>query len=98
MKDEKDAPKGTIFIPFSQFPLKMIRKDCTYLSTLAMIVPSNLENMHSCENWLPRRVMSAWRVGGILNALEGRETHGDTMLDLDKVWSSALNRGFLPFP
>ncbi|KAL4186526.1 hypothetical protein AMTRI_Chr09g34380 [Amborella trichopoda] len=94
----KRGIKGTIFIPFSQFPLKMIRKDCTYLSTPAMIVPSNLENMHSCENWLPRRVMSAWRVGGILNALEGRETHGDTMLDLDKVWSSALNRGFLPFP
>ncbi|ERN18942.1 hypothetical protein AMTR_s00067p00190600 [Amborella trichopoda] len=99
MNNEKKALRGTIFIPFSQFPLKIMRKDCIYLSTPAMIVPSNLENMHACENWLPRRVMSAWRVGGILNALEGWATHecGDTMLDPEKVWSSALNRGFLPF-
>ncbi|KAL4190503.1 hypothetical protein AMTRI_Chr07g25080 [Amborella trichopoda] len=99
MNDEKNALKGTIIIPFSQFPLKMMHKDCIYLSTPVMTIPSNLENMPSCENWLRRRVMSAWRVGGILHALEGWETHecGDTMLDLEKVWSSARKRGFLPF-
>ncbi|KAL4190493.1 hypothetical protein AMTRI_Chr07g75930 [Amborella trichopoda] len=99
MNDEKNAPKGTLYIPFSQFPLKMMRKVCIYLSTPAMTVPSNMENMHPCENWLSRRVMSAWRVGGILHALQGWETHecGDTMLDLQKVWSFDLNRGFLPF-
>ncbi|KAM3408441.1 hypothetical protein ACQJBY_001527 [Aegilops geniculata] len=93
------APKGTRFIPYSQFPPRMARKDgCTYSTTPAMSVPKILQNVHSCENWLPRRVMSAWHVAGIVHALEGWDEHecGDTVLDMDKVWSAALLHGFRP--
>ncbi|XP_006652506.2 very-long-chain aldehyde decarbonylase GL1-7 isoform X2 [Oryza brachyantha] len=92
------APKGTIFIPTSQFPLKKARKDCTYLSNPAMKIPKTMHNVHTCENWLPRRVMSAWRIAGILHALEGWEMHecGDDMMDIEKVWLAAIKHGFIP--
>ncbi|BAF26740.1 Os10g0471100 [Oryza sativa Japonica Group] len=93
------AQKGTLFIPYSQFPPKMVRKDsCSYSTTPAMAVPKTLQNVHSCENWLPRRVMSAWRIAGILHALEGWNEHecGDKVLDMDKVWSAAIMHGFCP--
>uniref|UniRef100_A0A0D9XKH3 aldehyde oxygenase (deformylating) n=1 Tax=Leersia perrieri TaxID=77586 RepID=A0A0D9XKH3_9ORYZ len=93
------AQKGTQFIPYSQFPPRMLRKDsCSYSTTPAMIVPKTLQNVHSCENWLPRRVMSAWRIAGILHALEGWTEHecGDKVLDMEKVWSAAIMHGFCP--
>uniref|UniRef100_A0A0D3FXV8 Very-long-chain aldehyde decarbonylase CER1-like C-terminal domain-containing protein n=1 Tax=Oryza barthii TaxID=65489 RepID=A0A0D3FXV8_9ORYZ len=92
------APKGTIFIPTSQFPLKKARKDCTYLSNPAMKIPETMQNVHTCENWLPRRVMSAWRIAGILHALEGWEMHecGDDMMNIEKTWSAAIKHGFKP--
>ncbi|KAH7525258.1 hypothetical protein FEM48_Zijuj06G0206000 [Ziziphus jujuba var. spinosa] len=85
------ASKGTIFIRFSQFPPKKLRKDCFYHYTPAMVTPTSLENLHSCENWLPRRVMSAWRVAGIVHALEGWKEHEcgdiDTISNnVDKIW------------
>ncbi|KAG8091914.1 hypothetical protein GUJ93_ZPchr0012g19727 [Zizania palustris] len=93
------AQKGTKFITYSQFPPRMARKDsCTYSTTPAMVVPKILKNVHSCENWLPRRVMSAWRIVGILHALEGWNEHecGDKVLDMEKVWSAAAMHGFCP--
>lgn len=136
------APKGAVFVPISQFPIKKIRKDCTYLSTPAMKIPETMQNIHACEvtriasvvnplnqiwggkkkenigniltdrgfsehdlvylvhwqNWLPRRVMSAWRIGGILHALEGWTVHecGDAMVHADKAWSAAIRHGFVP--
>ncbi|KAL3516749.1 hypothetical protein ACH5RR_023651 [Cinchona calisaya] len=69
-EDQLNASKGTTFIPFSYFPPKKMRKDCVYYYTPSMLVPKNLENLDSCENWLPRRVMSASRVAGILHSLE----------------------------
>lgn len=92
------AQKGTTFIPFSHFPPKKVRKDCLYYSTPAMKIPNELQNMHSCENWLPRRVMSAWRVAGIIHGLEGWDAHecGEIVLHVDKIWTSALRHGFLP--
>ncbi|RWR86246.1 protein ECERIFERUM 1-like protein [Cinnamomum micranthum f. kanehirae] len=97
-EEQRKAPKGTKFIPFSQFPVKNIRKDCTYFNTPAMVIPKDLENMHACENWLPRRVMSAWRVAGIVHALEGWDAHecGDKILDVEKIWDAALQHGFNP--
>ncbi|XP_077250814.1 very-long-chain aldehyde decarbonylase GL1-5-like isoform X2 [Tasmannia lanceolata] len=97
-EDQRRAYKGTRFIPFSQFPPKKVRKDCTYYLTPAMKIPKHLENMHACENWLPRRVMSAWRVAGIVHALEEWDAHecGDKMLDIEEVWIAALKHGFLP--
>ncbi|TVU15286.1 hypothetical protein EJB05_38798 [Eragrostis curvula] len=97
-EEQKKAPKGTTFIPTSQFPIKKIRKDCTYLSTPAMKIPETMQNVHACENWLPRRVMSAWRIAGILHALEGWEMHecGDDMMDIEKTWSAAIKYGFVP--
>ncbi|CAK7349268.1 unnamed protein product [Dovyalis caffra] len=96
--EQKKATKGTLFIPFSQFPPKKWRKDCFYHSTPAMTAPASLENVDSCENWLPRRVMSAWRVAGIVHALEGWNEHecGYTMADNDKVWQASIQHGFKP--
>ncbi|GLJ15735.1 hypothetical protein SUGI_0258930 [Cryptomeria japonica] len=100
-KDQMQAPKGAHFVPFSPFPIKEGRKDCTYHTTPAMRMPPNLENVHSCENWLPRRVMSAWRAGGIVHALQGWDHHecGQTIntADVSEVWEAALKHGFLPF-
>ncbi|XP_049368818.1 very-long-chain aldehyde decarbonylase CER1-like isoform X2 [Solanum verrucosum] len=94
--EQLKAPKGTLFIPFSQFPLRKVRKDCFYFNTPAMIAPKHLENVDSCENWLPRRVMSAWRIAGIVHALEGWNEHdcGEMMIDVEKVWKASLSHGF----
>ncbi|CAM0903826.1 unnamed protein product [Alopecurus aequalis] len=97
-KQQLMAPKGATFIPTSQFPLKKIRKDCTYLSNPALRIPETMQNVHACENWLPRRVMSAWRVAGMIHALEGWDKHecGNGMTDVEKVWSAAMKHGFVP--
>ncbi|CAL0329524.1 unnamed protein product [Lupinus luteus] len=96
--EQKKAPKGSMFIPFTQFPPKKLRKDCFYHTTPAMITPLSLVNVHSCEDWLPRRVMSAWRVAGILHALEGWNVNecGDNMFSIHKVWEASLQHGFRP--
>ncbi|MED6179450.1 hypothetical protein PIB30_001214 [Stylosanthes scabra] len=96
--EQKKAPKGTLFIPFTQFPPKKLRKDCFYHTTPSMLAPSSLVNMHSCENWLPRRVMSAWRIAGILHALEGWNVNecGDFMFSIEKIWQASLHHGFRP--
>ncbi|KFK42594.1 hypothetical protein AALP_AA1G015600 [Arabis alpina] len=98
-EEQEKAIKGTLFIPFSQFPLKQLRGDCIYHTTPALVVPKSLVNIHSCENWLPRKAMSATRVAGILHALEGWEMHecGTSLLsDLDQVWEACLSHGFQP--
>ncbi|XP_021756465.1 protein ECERIFERUM 1-like [Chenopodium quinoa] len=97
--EQSMASKGTLFIPFSQFPPKKTRKDCFYLTAPAMLAPKSFGNLHSCENWLPRRVMSASRVAGIVHALEGWNTSecGDKIFDLDEVWEASLRHGFRPF-
>jgi len=48
-EEQEKATKGTLFIPFSQFPLKQLRRDCIYHTTPALIVPKSLVNVHSCE-------------------------------------------------
>ncbi|CAN4126025.1 unnamed protein product [Withania somnifera] len=98
-KDEQlKAPKETSFIRYSQFPPRKVRKDCVYFNTPAMIAPKHFENVDSCENWLPRRVMSPWRIAGILHALEGWNEHecGDMMLLTEKVWKASLRHVFSP--
>ncbi|KAK9037168.1 hypothetical protein V6N11_022089 [Hibiscus sabdariffa] len=96
--EQRQATKGTLFVPFSQFPPKKLRKDCLYHTTPAMHTPVALENVDSCENWLPRRVMSAWRAAGIVHALEGWEEHecGYHMSNIDQVWEASLKHGFQP--
>ncbi|CAI9781644.1 unnamed protein product [Fraxinus pennsylvanica] len=98
--EQMKASKGAVFIPFSQFPPKKLRKDCFYHNTPAILIPKNLENVDSCENWLPRRVMSAWRVAGILHALEDWNVHecGNVMFSIDKIWQASLKHGFRPLP
>ncbi|KAK6918124.1 putative domain Wax2, C-terminal, partial [Dillenia turbinata] len=97
-EEQLKAPRGTTFIPFSQLPPKELRKDCSYHYTPAMITPMSLENLDSCENGLPRRVMSAWRVAGIVHALEGWNVHecGESMFDVERVWQASLQHGFRP--
>ncbi|XP_057742885.1 very-long-chain aldehyde decarbonylase CER1-like [Arachis stenosperma] len=96
--EQKKAPKGTLFIPFTQFPPKKLRKDCFYHTTPSMLAPSSLVNVHSCENWLPRRVMSAWRIAGILHALEEWNVNecGDAMFSIEKIWQASIHHGFRP--
>ncbi|KAK6119310.1 hypothetical protein DH2020_046945 [Rehmannia glutinosa] len=96
--EQLNAPKGTLFIPFSQFPPKKTRNDAVYCHTPSMFAPPSLQNLHSCENWLPRRVMSAWRVAGIVHALQGWNVNecGDSIFDSDKIWEAALKHGFRP--
>ncbi|KAF7106697.1 hypothetical protein CFC21_107416 [Triticum aestivum] len=48
-KQQMGAPRGSTFIPTSQFPFKKIRKDCTYLSNPAMKIPEAMQNVHTCE-------------------------------------------------
>lgn len=48
-EEQYKAKKGTVFIPFSQFPPKKVRKDCSYHLTPAMATPAALENVDSCE-------------------------------------------------
>ncbi|XP_073045287.1 very-long-chain aldehyde decarbonylase CER1-like [Primulina eburnea] len=97
-EEQLKAPKGTTFIPFSQFPPKKLRRDCFYTYTPAMLAPKNLENLDSCENWLPRRVMSAWRIAGILHAMKewNVNEYGNTMFDTEKIWQASLEHGFRP--
>ncbi|GMJ14511.1 ECERIFERUM 22, ECERIFERUM 1 [Hibiscus trionum] len=97
-EEQRKAGKGTLFIPFTQFPPKRLRKDCFYHTTPAMLTPKALENVDSCENWLPRRVMSVWRIAGIVHGLEGWEENecGYTMSNIDKVWEACLKHGFQP--
>ncbi|KAB8653882.1 hypothetical protein FH972_026177 [Carpinus fangiana] len=99
-EEQLKASKGTLFIPFSQFPPKKMRKDCFFYTTPAMIAPTSLTNMHSCENWLPRKVMSAWRVAGIVHALEGWNVNecGNTLLNIEDVWQASLRHGFRSLP
>ncbi|GAU17893.1 hypothetical protein TSUD_330190 [Trifolium subterraneum] len=96
--EQMEATEGSLFIPFSHFPPKQMREDCFYHYTPAMITPTTFKNSHSCENWLPRRVMSAWRIAGIIHALEGWNLHecGDTIISTDKVWEASIIHGFQP--
>lgn len=50
------------------------------------------------QNWLERRLMSAWRIAGIVHAIEGWERHecGRSIFDVEKVWKAALRHGFHP--
>lgn len=48
-EEQSRAPKGTCFIPFSQFPPSSSREDCIYYDTPALMAPKELENMHCCE-------------------------------------------------
>ncbi|GAU46255.1 hypothetical protein TSUD_272840 [Trifolium subterraneum] len=93
--EQMQTLEGSLFIPFSRFPPKKMRKDCFYHYTPAMIAPPALINLHSCENWLPRRVMSAWRIAGIIHALEKWNVHecGDIMFDFEKIWEASIRHG-----
>ncbi|CAH2058886.1 unnamed protein product [Thlaspi arvense] len=95
-EEQKKARKRTLFLPFTQFPPTQLRKDCFYHTTPAMNIPDSAQNIDSCENWLGRRVMSAWRVGGIVHALEGWEEHDVSIVNPLRVWEAALRNGFKP--
>ncbi|KAB1222663.1 Protein ECERIFERUM 1 [Morella rubra] len=58
-----------------------------------------LSRDYAQKNWLPRRVMSAWRIAAIVHALEGWKEHECglyTMSDVEKVWQASLGHGFQP--
>ncbi|WVZ64482.1 hypothetical protein U9M48_013989 [Paspalum notatum var. saurae] len=97
--EQKKAQEGVHFLPYSQFPPKPLRNDCIYHSTPAFLVPESFQNLHACENWLPRRVMSVWRVAGIVHALENWDSHecGGRVTGVDKAWRAALAHGFRPY-
>ncbi|XP_054781519.1 very-long-chain aldehyde decarbonylase CER1-like isoform X1 [Prosopis cineraria] len=96
--EQMKASKGTLFIPYSQFPPKKMRKDCFYHCTPAMMAPLSFTNAHACENWLPRRAMSAWRIAGIVHALEEWNVHecGSTIFNINQIWHASIRHGFQP--
>ncbi|CAN6273996.1 unnamed protein product [Urochloa humidicola] len=98
-QEQRKAQAGVHFVPYSQFPPNATRPDCVYHNTPALVVPGSLENLHACENWLPRRVMSAWRAAGIVHALEKWDAHecGARVTGVDKAWRAALAHGFRPY-
>ncbi|KQK01314.1 hypothetical protein BRADI_3g55100v3 [Brachypodium distachyon] len=100
-RDQERAQPGVHFVPYSQFPPSRSARqgDCVCHSTPALVVPDSYENLHACENWLPRRVMSAWRAAGIVHALEKWDGHecGDAVTGVDKAWRAALAHGFKPY-
>ncbi|KAL6591360.1 hypothetical protein ACP70R_049863 [Stipagrostis hirtigluma subsp. patula] len=98
-EEQRKAQEGVHLVPYSQFPPRMIRDDCVYHSTPALVVPDSLENLHACENWLPRRVMSAWRAAGVVHALEKWDAHecGGRVTGVGKAWRAALAHGFRPY-
>ncbi|PWA45213.1 sterol desaturase-like protein [Artemisia annua] len=97
-EEQMKASKGTSIIPYSRFPPKEVREDCFYYTTPSMLTPKHLENVDSCENWLPRRVMSAWRIAGILHGLEGWNVneYGNEIFNVEKTWEASLHHGFTP--
>ncbi|KAJ0475621.1 putative fatty acid hydroxylase [Helianthus annuus] len=97
-EEQMKASKGTIIIPYSQFPPKKLRKDCVYYTTPSMLTPKCLENVDSCENWLPRRVLSASRIAGILHGLEDWNVNecGEEVFNIDKIWDASIRHGFSP--
>lgn len=97
-EEQMKAAKGTLFFPFSLLPPKKARPDCFYHYPPAMLAPPSLQNLHACENWLPRRAMSAPRVAGIVHAFEGWDVHecGDKMIDVEKIWQASIKHGFKP--
>lgn len=97
--EQERAQPGVHIVPYSQFPPMNTRGDCVYHTTPALVVPDSYENLHACENWLPRRVMSAWRAAGIVHALEKWAGHecGDAVTGVDKAWRAALAHGFRPY-
>ncbi|KAJ1281583.1 hypothetical protein BS78_04G316900 [Paspalum vaginatum] len=101
-EEQRRAPHGggVHMVPYSQFPPAAARRPgCVYHSTPALLVPDSLENLHACENWLPRRVMSAWRAAGIVHALQGWDAHecGARVTGVDKAWRAAMAHGFRPY-
>ncbi|CAN4099558.1 unnamed protein product [Withania somnifera] len=96
--EQMKAAKGTVFFPFSQLPPKKARHDCFYHYPPALLAPRSLQNLHACENWLPRRAMSTPRVAGIVHALEGWNVQecGDKMTDVEKIWEACIKHGFKP--
>lgn len=48
-EEQRKASKGTIFIPYSQFPPKRVRSDCLYHHSPSMMAPISLQNLDSCE-------------------------------------------------
>lgn len=42
--------------------------------------------------------MSAWRIAGILHAMEEWNVHecGKMMFDIEKIWKASLEHGFRP--
>lgn len=70
-----------------------------HILSLKKKYPEVSEFLTVVQNWLPRRVMSAWRVAGIVHALEGIKEHecGSTMFDCGATWEAALKHGFQIF-
>nr|CAB3448306.1 unnamed protein product [Digitaria exilis] len=100
-QEQRRAEAGVHFVPYSQLPPEEAIRggDCVYHSTPAVVVPDSLENLHACDNWLPRRVMSAWRAAGIVHALEKWDHHecGARLTGVDKAWRAAMAHGFRPY-
>ena len=76
-EEQLKAPKGATFIPFSQLPPKIVRKDCFYHCTPSMEAPPSIENVHSCEVHTLHKFALYRMVKRILKPSSSRGIHVD---------------------
>ncbi|GJX08639.1 mutator type transposase [Tanacetum coccineum] len=60
-EEQLKASKGTLIIPYSQFPPNKVNKGCSYYTTPAMLAPKHLENVDSCEIMNSDNILEASR-------------------------------------
>ncbi|KAJ7533238.1 hypothetical protein O6H91_13G039100 [Diphasiastrum complanatum] len=97
--EQKWAPSGTHFHQFVLAPILESRKDCIYEKLPAMQVPKDMKGLRSCEMTMPRGVLHACHVGGIVHTLERWEHHEVGAIDVDRIdqtWDAAVKHGFKP--
>eukprot|EP00249_Psilotum_nudum_P028849 c38812_g1_i1 orf=404-2272(+) len=97
---QRFAPKGTHFHLFTEFSISKSRTDCTYGSVPALRLPNSIQNLHACEETMPRYVVHACHAAAVLHALEGWTHHevGDVDIErVDSTWEAALKHGMTPF-
>lgn len=92
------APCGTHFHQFTLFPIRTLRKDCTYGCVPGLTLPENAKTINACEDVMPRYVVRASYAAAMVHALEGWHHH-DLGYDIpiylmEASWEAALKHGF----
>nr|AAD29719.1 CER1 [Oryza sativa Indica Group] len=93
------AQKGTLFIPYSQFPPKMVRKDsCSYSTTPAIGCTKNAAECAFMRELAAKEGYGRMANGGNSSCVGGWNEHecGDKVLGMAKVWTDTIEHGLCP--